>query len=90
VLIATGQVDGRWQILIPPHSIEIHEPTATNFRTIDTSARGPPKPNLVQIHPIPIRGRALQPHRPRLPSGSKGHPQIQIHPLGVFGQMGEI
>jgi len=25
--------------------------------------------------PIPIRGMALQPHRPRPLSGSKGHPQ---------------
>ena len=34
VLTATGQVNGRWRILTP-HRIEIHEPIATKFRTID-------------------------------------------------------
>jgi len=34
VLTATGQVNGRWQILTT-HRIENHEPTATKFRTID-------------------------------------------------------
>ena len=34
VLMATGQVNGRWQILTP-HRIETHEPTATKFCTID-------------------------------------------------------
>ena len=32
VLTATGQINGRWQILTP-HRIETHEPTATKFRT---------------------------------------------------------
>jgi len=35
------------------------------------------------IFPIPIRGRALQPRRPRLPSGSKGHPQKDSYYLGT-------
>ena len=34
VLTATGQVNGRLQILTP-NRIETHEPTATKFRTID-------------------------------------------------------
>ena len=34
VLMATGQVNGRWRILTP-HRIETHEPTATKFRPID-------------------------------------------------------
>ena len=33
--------------------------------------------------PTPIRGRALQPHRPRPPSGSKGHPQNDAYYLGT-------
>ena len=60
VLTATGQVNGRLRILTP-HRIETHEPTATKFRTIppadvNTSAGGPPKPNLVQIHPLGASG----------------------------------
>ena len=51
VLKATGQVNGRWRILTP-HRIETREPTATKFRIPPSSAREPPKPNLVQIHPL--------------------------------------
>jgi len=41
VLTATGQVNGRWRISTP-HRIEIHEPTATKFRTIDYVREGTP------------------------------------------------
>jgi len=41
VLTATGQVNGRWQILTP-HRIKTHEPTATKFRTIDYVREGTP------------------------------------------------
>ena len=49
VLTATGQVNGRWRILTP-HKIETHE--QENSAQLITSAGGPPKPNLVQIHPL--------------------------------------
>ena len=51
VLTTTGQVNGRWRILTP-HRLETHELTATNSAQLITSARGPPKPNLVQIHQL--------------------------------------
>ena len=42
VLTATSQVNGRWRILTP-HRIEIHELTATKFRTIDCVRERTPK-----------------------------------------------
>jgi len=56
VLTATGQVNGRLQILTP-HRIETHEPTDTKFRTIDYVRERTPKPNLVQIHPLGATGQ---------------------------------
>jgi len=58
VSTATGQVNGRWRILTP-YRIVTHEPIATKFRTIDyvrERTPPPPKPNLVQIHPLGASG----------------------------------
>ena len=54
VWTATSQVNGRWQILTS-HRIETHE-LQQNSAQLITSARGPPKPNLVQIHPLGASG----------------------------------
>jgi len=55
VLTATGQVNGRWQILTP-HRIKPMSRLQQNYAQLITSARRPPKPNLVQIHPLGASG----------------------------------
>ena len=49
VLPTTGQVSRRWQILTP-YRITTLNRLPQNSAQLITSARGPPKPNLVQIH----------------------------------------
>jgi len=38
------------------YKIETAESIATKFGTVDLSTRGPPKPNLVHIHPLGTSG----------------------------------
>ena len=52
-----GDGSSQWEMAnFDPHRIETHEPTATNTAQLITSARGPPKPNLVQIHQVGASG----------------------------------
>ena len=55
VLTATGQVNGGWRILTPTESKPMSR-LQQNSAQLITSARGPPKPNLVQIHPLGLLG----------------------------------
>jgi len=56
VLTATGQVNGRWQILTPTESKPLSR-LQKNSAQLIMSARGTPKPNLVQIHPLGASGQ---------------------------------
>ena len=51
VLTATGQVNGRWQILTPTESKPMSR-LQQNSTQLIMSARGHPKPNMVQIHSL--------------------------------------
>ena len=58
VLTATGQVNGIWRISTP-HSLTESKPMSRlqqNSAQLITSARGPPKPNLVQIYALGASG----------------------------------
>ena len=56
VLTATGQVNGRWQILTPTESKSMSR-LKQNSAQLIMSTREPPKPNLVQIHPLGASGQ---------------------------------
>jgi len=56
VLTATFNSYGDRQISTP-HKIDTSEHIDKKFSTIDSSERGPPIPNLVQIHPWGILGK---------------------------------
>ena len=62
VLTVTGQVNGRWRNLTP-HRIETHEPIAIISTQLIMFVRGPPKPNLVQIHPLVASGNMGEVYR---------------------------
>ena len=53
VLTATGQFNGRWLTLTPTESKPLSR-LQQNSAQLITSASGPPKPNLVQIHLLDI------------------------------------
>jgi len=56
VLMATGQVNGRWQILTQYTESQPMSRLQQNSAQLITSGRGHPKPNLVQIHPLWVSG----------------------------------
>ena len=56
---------------------------ALRFYPLFSSHKVAVKPNTTWQHSIPIKGRALQPRRPRPPYGSKGHPQKDSYYQGT-------